>query len=118
MASRKYTLSHLTYATEWDHVNAAFIASTEVDGETFEKPTERLLNSKPVMDAVAVLQKAVLKELGADSKGAEIRTMRSVRDAALKAAEKSGIPVTLGLMPSDVAPMVEKKKKVSRSVKR
>lgn len=79
MHTRTHTLDHITYATEWPHVRAAFIAVLEIDGDRFERATEQNFSSKAVMDAAAALEKAILKEMTKDAGGAEVRTMKLAR---------------------------------------
>lgn len=84
MPTKTNILSHITYATEWPFVQAAYIASVTVDGETFEKPTERTFSSPAVLAAVAALEAAILSELGLPSGDATtptpVTTMRVVND--------------------------------------
>lgn len=82
---RTNTLSHITFATEWDHVNAAYVAEVTTDGETFSRPTEVSCTSKSVMTAVKALEKAVLAEIGISAPNATVRTMRSVKEDQAKA---------------------------------
>lgn len=87
---RTNTISHMTFATEWDHVNVAYISSMEADGEKFERPLEISINSDAVMKAVKELEKAVRKALGDHTPTAKVRTMREVRDEKIKALENAG----------------------------
>jgi hypothetical protein len=94
---RRNIINHITYATEWDHVNVAFIAQANIDGEQFDKPTERVLNSPAVMNAMKALQNVVEKAL-ADDYGAnvEITTSRAMRDARIRAEEQARAELIAG----------------------
>lgn len=79
MASKTNAISHLTYATEWDHVSAKYMVIVEIDGETFEKPADKAMYSEPVLAAAIALEEAIIAELQEQDPTATVTTLRALR---------------------------------------